>query len=696
MRIPGIFLSIFCLLAPGLFAQQEGEEVKRRREIFEDILRMQDLRSPHDSRLIRYLSDSDPLVRERATLAFGSTQDTTQIGLITRNLADPSPAVQFAAAFALGQIGTQLGVRGRQDLEYDLIWKRLEQTAAASRLVEEIGKFGTETALNDLVLRVGGKAPTQYNPSLAMSIARFALRGTVSASGLEYLLRFAEPAESMPWEVSYALQRIGRHPLVRVQLDRLSTGWKHNDPLVRMNIALLFGKFPEELALVGPLENLARYDQDWRVRVNAFRSLGNFPSAPSPSVVDAFRQAFFDASEHVATTALASFPGTGVSQTDSSAGVEQALRELRLLAENRSGNFHWQIQAEAANALARISGSGSLPYIHAEQPTQPPLLQAQLLRALGQAGSTAGMGVLEQSISSEDPSIVCAALQGMSSVAAQNRGDSAAVAIAYGSALKLLETRDVAIVATAALLLGDSLFLRPASVGPLLETLADLRVADHLEAMLEICSTLGKLRDARAAALLRKYLDQPDRALALAAAGALRAITGIDYTAEITTTMEPWYVDFDFAYLRSLPDTVIVQLETIRGEIVLELYKNLAPFTVMNILKLAEQRGFYRGLSFHRVVPNFVIQGGDPRRDGWGGPGWTIRSEFTPLSYTTGAVGIASAGKDTEGCQFFITHSPQPHLDGRYTLFGRVRSGQSVVDRIQVDDHILDFRILGR
>jgi peptidylprolyl isomerase len=616
--------------------------------------------------------------------------------LITRNLTDPSGAVQFAAAFALGQIGTQLGERGRQNLEYDLIWKRVEQTGAGSRLVEEIGKFGTETALNDLVLRVGGSTPTQYNASLAMSIARFALRGIVSGSAVEYVLRFTEPAESMPWEVSYALYRIGPHPLIRQQLERLSRGWKHNDPLVRMNIAALFGKFPEERVLVGLLEHLARYDQDWRVRVNAFRSLGNSPAAPDPSVVDAFRQAFFDASEHVATTALASFPGTGVSQADSSATVQQALQELRLLTEDRSGNFHWQIQAEAANALARITGSRALPYIHAERATEPALLQAQLLRALGQVGSPASVPVLAEAISSEDPAIVCAALEGMRSVAAQNPRDSATAAIVYERAIKLLETRDVAIVATAASLLGDSLFLRPASTGPLLETLAELHVADDLEGMLEVSSTLGKLRDTRAVGVLRKYLDQPDRALAVSAAGALRAITGIDYSAQITTTMEPWYVDFDFDYLRSLPDTVIVQLETIRGEIVLELYKNLAPFTVMNILKLAEQRGFYRGLSFHRVVPNFVIQGGDPRGDGWGGPGWTIRSEFTPLSYTTGAVGIASAGKDTEGCQFFITQSPQPHLDGRYTLFGRVRSGQSVVDRIQVDDHILDLRILGQ
>jgi len=104
-------------------------------------------------------------------------------------------------------------------------------------------------------------------------------------------------------------------------------------------------------------------------------------------------------------------------------------------------------------------------------------------------------------------------------------------------------------------------------------------------------------------------------------------------------------------------------------------------------VKLA-QKGFYDGLGFHRVVPNFVLQGGDPRGDGWGGPGYAIRSEYSFARFGRGMVGIASAGKDTEGCQFFITHLPTPHLDGRFTVFARVVDGFDVVDRLQVGDTI--------
>jgi peptidylprolyl isomerase len=101
----------------------------------------------------------------------------------------------------------------------------------------------------------------------------------------------------------------------------------------------------------------------------------------------------------------------------------------------------------------------------------------------------------------------------------------------------------------------------------------------------------------------------------------------------------------------------------------------------------------YRGSVLHRVVPNFVVQTGDPRGDGWGGPGYAIRSEFGRPRYERGTVGMASSGKDTEGSQFFITHSRQPHLDGRYTVFGRVVEGQGVVDALQVGDRVLDVEI---
>ena len=112
-------------------------------------------------------------------------------------------------------------------------------------------------------------------------------------------------------------------------------------------------------------------------------------------------------------------------------------------------------------------------------------------------------------------------------------------------------------------------------------------------------------------------------------------------------------------------------LTTSQGTLEFELYFDQAPLTVMNFIELVES-GFYDGLVFHRVVPDFVAQGGDPRGDGWGGPAYTIRCEYSEEPYVRGTVGVATSGKDTGGSQFFITHSLQPHLEARYTVFGQV------------------------
>jgi len=129
-------------------------------------------------------------------------------------------------------------------------------------------------------------------------------------------------------------------------------------------------------------------------------------------------------------------------------------------------------------------------------------------------------------------------------------------------------------------------------------------------------------------------------------------------------------------------------IRTPRGDISLELFGADAPITVNNFLTLA-RTGYYRGTRFHRVVPNFVIQDGDPRDDGNGGPGYAIRDEMNPRRYDRGALGMALSGPDTGGSQYFITHSPQPHLDGHYTVFGRVIRGFSALDAIVQGDPIL-------
>jgi cyclophilin family peptidyl-prolyl cis-trans isomerase len=141
--------------------------------------------------------------------------------------------------------------------------------------------------------------------------------------------------------------------------------------------------------------------------------------------------------------------------------------------------------------------------------------------------------------------------------------------------------------------------------------------------------------------------------------------------------------------------TEIAQIETAKGTLTIRLARAQAPLTVENFVTLAA-RGYFDGAPFHRIVPNFVVQDGDPSGTGWGGPGWEIRDEIHTIPYGTGTLGMALSGPDTGGSQWFVTHSPQPHLDGRYTVFGQLVGGADVLERLEQGDVIRRLTIDSR
>jgi len=138
---------------------------------------------------------------------------------------------------------------------------------------------------------------------------------------------------------------------------------------------------------------------------------------------------------------------------------------------------------------------------------------------------------------------------------------------------------------------------------------------------------------------------------------------------------------------------VLVEISTHEGLIKLELDFKNAPNTVANFMSLAES-GFYKGLVFHRIIPGFMTQGGDPAGDGTGGPGYTIDNETNNLKHVPGAVSMANAGPNTGGSQFFVCHTAQSHLDGRHTIFGKLVSGFDVLTRIERGDPMLDVKVI--
>ena len=140
--------------------------------------------------------------------------------------------------------------------------------------------------------------------------------------------------------------------------------------------------------------------------------------------------------------------------------------------------------------------------------------------------------------------------------------------------------------------------------------------------------------------------------------------------------------------------TYRIKIATSRGGIELELYSEHAPKTVNNFVFLTKQ-GFYDGITFHRVINDFMIQGGDPTGTGTGGAGYNFEDEVdgNPLVHDTGVISMANSGPNTNGSQFFITHSPQPHLNGNHTVFGKVVEGQDIVDQIKQGDSMVSVKV---
>jgi cyclophilin family peptidyl-prolyl cis-trans isomerase len=250
---------------------------------------------------------------------------------------------------------------------------------------------------------------------------------------------------------------------------------------------------------------------------------------------------------------------------------------------------------------------------------------------------------------------------------------------------------DYVIRATAVRLLGQS---RPPDAAAVITQAFDAANADaSSDVRIAALSALGKLGGEAPRETLQAALQDKDWAVRLHAAGVLR---GLDASADLEQAIRPAPgpppAPYDDPQVIAPEVSPHVFIETAHGTVEFQLAVLDAPQTSRNFIELA-RKGYFNGLQVHRVVPNFVIQDGDPRGDGQGGPGYTIRDELNPAPYLRGTVGMALSGPDTGGSQFFITHSPAPHLDGRYTVFGRVVSGMEVVDRIRVGDVITRVRV---
>lgn len=652
----------------------------------EPLQRVVERQTRRDSVAVRAaLRDRDPAVRARAAFALGAVQDRAAVPALLPLLADPEPTVRADAAFALGQSATEASEVALMDA------LRAEADPAVQRLLlEALGKTGgraTLAALPEVPLADSLEADR------AIAIARYGLRGVLDAATTRWLAdRLTSADGPLRAAAAYLFGRLpGTEPWLHVADDvrAAADGLAADDP-AQMHLAAALGRLGGEDAR---LVRLLAESSDWRVRTNAARAL----AAPEPSAQasEALIGALDDASVHVASTAAASLAAARSLPEDTLGRIE------RWVGANESA---WRVWAPLLPALAK-GGRPDAALQHARTlrpPSPPPALPeherpfayAAALGALAHIATPEARALLTDASASADPRVAFAALEALKAQWEAGRSEVAAP-FYFERFAEALRRRDLATAYAAAPALADSLFRPLGAADVLLASYREMTVPDDIEPMVEVVRAVGAVRDTTAVGfLLHVALEGPHPTLRRAAAETLSERFGEGVGFEATGIDPPDFPRISWAQLRALGRHPLLVLDTDRGEVVVELDAEAAPVTVQ-VIAVNARAGRYDGVPFHRVVPNFVIQGGDfARADGFGGPGYFLPSEFTRIPYERGAVGMASAGKDTEGSQFFATHSRQPHLDGRYTAFGRVVRGQDVVDAILQGDRVLEARIV--
>lgn len=704
------FIFLF-LLTTISFSQSFNED-------FETIMKLEDTRSfGSNDELLSLLYSINPETRLRALNAISNIGDTLAISKLSFLHSGPYKDYPNSAdlqtlAFLLGQIP---GKKSNDDLEFmlnNINFEVKNYIQIKSAVINSLGKTGNEGILNTIIEEA--KTNQELTGAAAMSIGRLALRQIKKESSVNALKDFVNNTKDTTTlrNAAFAFWRIGDKNLLEKARQEIYTLSKSENAQTRMWAYNAMGKLQDKLLLMVMIESF-NAEKDWRVKVNMLNSLTNFKLDSLPDLMIQLLSVLGDAisneNEHVSLTAInvlgklfANLKNSSNSIAKSQAGK---LKEEFIFGLNSFDNISWRIKSELANSMALVfKDEVKEDLFRAFRNTTDYDLKAGIVKAFGNFDD--GMVYKEvrdelskdvQNYNIKNPN-TSGALIGSNDLAKLYRGFvemlnalDDKVDSENQNTIRLIFTefvgsKDPVIVNTSLEALKDSLYLN--NTGETNSVIVfDYNELDYYkdhDVMQTFIDAMGELKIPGAAELLEKNLNSDNFDLANASAKSLEKITGKKYDFNVKPR-----TDFDWEYLDGLSQRTVVNVKTNKGNIKIELLPDVAPFTVMNFLKLSE-KDYYDGTIFHRVVSNFVIQGGDPTATGYGGPGYSIRSEFSNLPYERGMVGMASSGKDTEGSQFFITHSAAPHLDGKYTIFGKVTEGMDVVDKIMIGDVIED------
>jgi cyclophilin family peptidyl-prolyl cis-trans isomerase/HEAT repeat protein len=603
-----------------------------------EIANLQDRRST-DS-LLQFLHSENLTYRKEATLAFASVQDSAAVSSLGKLLLEDKDAeIRKNAAFALGQTKSRASANA-------LIPAINDKDADVLREVLEA--LGKTVAKNDAsVLLDYSPKDSLTTEGLAWGFYRLAVRGLADSIVLEKM------ADYLQSEYSYQTRLAAAHFFLRGKIEMkkfeeliLLSAREDKSAEVRMALSNALRKVTEQKALP-VLESILKNETDYRVRVSAVRAFAGFP----------LNELVFNALK------------------DKSLSVQIAASEIILngigevhfkrLEEDISNVENIRVKANLYGALLR-----SVPYdsvvseIIKLYSTGDNYTRAHLINSLSYAKEqnvTEVISFLTEELADSQEFVI--------------KSSAAQALVSINKTIGLEKESQFIEIYKAAILDGD-----PAVIGIIANALSDDKLGYK-----ELIKDFGFLKVARGKLSLPGDYEslQPLE----------EAIAYFEGKEKPAPPKNAFNHPINWKLGKSIKKDQQVHIKTNKGDIILKLFVEETPGSVVNFIDLIHKK-YFDSRFVHRVVPNFVIQTGCNRGDGFGSENYSIRSEFSTRRYKTGSVGMASAGKDTEGTQWFITHSPTPHLDGSYTLFAETVSGMSVVDSIEVGDQIISVTLV--
>lgn len=625
------------------------------------ILALQD-KGETDS-LYPFLDDSNPTVRFNAVKAFASLKDSSSVDSIIKMLKDPILEVRAAAAYVLGQLGDSkaetpliAAFTSKDTLSVNNIFNQ--------NILEALGKCGTKSTLKNIA-SVATYRPTDNLLILGQVRAfyKFGQRGMFDEAATNTVVSYiANRAYSDDVRIlsAHYLSRFKEANISNNVESVLKSFESSDNPYIKMALANALGRTGNNNT-AKLLMSAFNFEKDYRVNSNIMRSMSNFEFDTVKIFV---LENIKNPNIHIADIAA---------EIIGKKGIKEELYNYKSLI---TPDLNWKVKATLYSSIIKASPliytkfknevvAEILPLIEASTNNYE---RAELIKAIGQDPyQYITLANLKSKLKSdvEKSSWIDALgiiLSNPNFVYAYKGQSSEVRTTIFSMMTEACKTGDAGSVAAACSYIKNSSLFGKESIfdSSWVEvTKNKLKLPRDIEAYNELMAANAYLTDTTFKAPKPKY-SHP----------------------------------INFNLLNQNGDSVKLVMKTSKGNINLMLFSKRAPGSVANFIELC-QKDFYDGKIFHRVVPNFVIQAGCPRGDGYGALDYTIRSEIFENYYNDeGYIGMAHAGNHTEGTQFFITHSPTPHLDGNYTIFGKVTEGMDIVHNIQIGDKIIDVIIL--